>query len=590
MADQINIFVFSLLAPFILPVINQVKRELATGSSEIIQSSREKQLIVFRDDRSSDPTHSMLSKDHFSNILNEAAGKVASQVLKWVVPQLIGCFDNDRIDVERTLNRIINGVFHHPALRDHGDDGAVDGRRLMFAVMQQWWGQKDERERVIMRGQLSREGVEQGRNHVGGEDSGHGCGKPLGMPTNKSARNSGTIGGAGAGAILGSITSALAGESEYDASLASSGGRPSAGVSSPSFSKLAGEVVGGGAIGSVVGGLMGNIGGDLLGGTFEGQQKQGYQRQKYEADGSYTQSFTETGYSGPQQQRYGQAEYSQTNFAEGGKRQEYQRYEQDGQFGMTGFGEQIIRESRPTFGGGFEETTETRYERPGGNWESETRHEGRYSDGRVFEESKHHEGHGGYKDFSDSSSDDEHKKHKHKKKHHRHGSISGDEGQEYLYRAQSSGRDAEETSGNTMYYERQDYGEPNREYVQNYGAHPQNYDLGESRYEGRRPVYEEVRPAYDEGYPRYQETRPTYGTSGTPGGFQDEQNLEGRRYVGEIFESEAPSFSGYRGEQEFGEDEKFVEGRFEREEDIGEDGGYGQADEYQEQRGYGGEY
>jgi hypothetical protein len=66
--EQINIFVFSLLAPFVLPIINQIKTELNTGSSEIIQSSKDKQLVVFHDDHSSDPTHSMLSKDHFSNV------------------------------------------------------------------------------------------------------------------------------------------------------------------------------------------------------------------------------------------------------------------------------------------------------------------------------------------------------------------------------------------------------------------------------------------------------------------------------------------------------------------------------------------
>lgn len=66
--EQINIFVFSLLAPFVLPIISQIKTELNTGSSEVIQSSKDKQLIVFHDDHSTDPTHSMLSKDHFSNV------------------------------------------------------------------------------------------------------------------------------------------------------------------------------------------------------------------------------------------------------------------------------------------------------------------------------------------------------------------------------------------------------------------------------------------------------------------------------------------------------------------------------------------
>jgi hypothetical protein len=65
---QVNMFVFSLLAPFVLPIISQIKSELNTGSSEIIQSSKDKQLIVFHDNNSSDPTHSMLSKDHFSNV------------------------------------------------------------------------------------------------------------------------------------------------------------------------------------------------------------------------------------------------------------------------------------------------------------------------------------------------------------------------------------------------------------------------------------------------------------------------------------------------------------------------------------------
>jgi len=66
--DQLSIFVFSVIAPFVVPVIQQIKNELRTGSSEIIESSKNEQHIVFRDNRCSDPTHSMLSKDHFSNV------------------------------------------------------------------------------------------------------------------------------------------------------------------------------------------------------------------------------------------------------------------------------------------------------------------------------------------------------------------------------------------------------------------------------------------------------------------------------------------------------------------------------------------
>ena len=383
-------FVFSLLAPFVVPIINQVKTELNTGSSEIIESSKEKQLIVFHDDFSTNPTHSMLSKDHFSNILNEPAGKIASQVLKWVVPQLIACWDDERIDVNRTLTRIVTGVFHHPALRDYGDDGAVDGRRLMFGVVKQWWGSKSEQERQILREQLSREGVEQGRNHKPGvQDTGHGCCKPLGMPGVKEAQSSGVssnvggiamgiAGGLAGGAVLAELGSAFAGKSEYDSGY--TGGGDSGGM---------GKFVEGGALGAV--------GGALLGEAFSGSdsRKQTYRNQQYEADGSYTQSVTETGYN---QQRYGQAEYSETAFVEGGQRQQFQRYEQD-DYGRAGYGEQVIQETLPTYGGGYEETTETRYERPGGAWNSEVRVEGRESTGGdLYEETKRFSGQGGYRE------------------------------------------------------------------------------------------------------------------------------------------------------------------------------------------------
>ncbi len=66
--EQLSVFVFHLIAPFVVPVIDQIKNELATGSSEIIASSNNEQHNIFQNDNCSDPTHSMLSKDHFTNV------------------------------------------------------------------------------------------------------------------------------------------------------------------------------------------------------------------------------------------------------------------------------------------------------------------------------------------------------------------------------------------------------------------------------------------------------------------------------------------------------------------------------------------
>lgn len=68
LSDEMSVFIFSIIAPFILPVLRQIRNEMKTGSDEIIASSEREQHIVFDDDSCTDPTHSMLAKDHFSNV------------------------------------------------------------------------------------------------------------------------------------------------------------------------------------------------------------------------------------------------------------------------------------------------------------------------------------------------------------------------------------------------------------------------------------------------------------------------------------------------------------------------------------------
>lgn len=391
--NEINIFVFSLLAPFVVPIINQIKTELNTGSSEIIQSSKDKQLIVFHDDRSTDPTHSMLSKDHFSNILNECAGKIASQVLKWVVPQLIQCWDDERIDPDRTITRIINGVFHHPALRNQGEDGAADGRRLMFGVVEGWWRSKQQYEQQELRQQLSRDGIMNGLNHKEGvHDTGHGCGKPLGM-----AKRSGPTSGTPAGMLLSGISEALGG-GEHGSGVGFGGG----------FDRT--NNMGGGPLGGVVGALAGGLGGSLLSGILgdDEAKPQAYASQGYTPQGGYQQQYTEVAHGGNQ---YAQAQYSETRLPGGGQQTDYQRYQQTGAGRGAGFEQRT--EMQPMYGGGYEQTNERIYQQPGGIVKTETWKEGQTADGRHY-----HEAH--VQEDEDSGSDDsrrrKHGKH-HKKKH-----------------------------------------------------------------------------------------------------------------------------------------------------------------------------
>lgn len=372
--DQLSVFVFSVIAPFVVPVIQQIQAELATGSSEIIQSSQAEQHIVFNDDDCSDPTHSMLSKDHFSNILNEIAGRTASKVVAWTVPQIMNAWDDDSIDISRTLNRIVSGVLHHPAQREQGSDGAADCRALMYSSVEQWWQEMSDSQRDDYRRKLSRDGVEAGENHKEGvEDTGHGCGHPLKMNKNvtgfgSSSGGQNDLANAAAGAVLGGLASSFAG--------CNNGSSGSGGLGSMLDSFSGGNSGGNSGGAAALGGLLGAAG-SLLGSNFE--QTTSQVSNQYQSDGGHSQTYTQYGRN-EQTNEYAQAQVTRTDYPDGEERTEYRRYEQQsgGYNGGGGRGQEYEEETdtRPSHGGRFEQHQERRWE--GGNgqeYREEERHE-----------------------------------------------------------------------------------------------------------------------------------------------------------------------------------------------------------------------
>ena len=99
---------------------------------------------------------------------------------------------------------------------------------------------------------------------------------------------------------------------------------------------MAGEAVGGGALGSIVGGLAGG----LLGGAFGEDEKKSKKTEKYGRDGSHTETYSEYGQSG---KTYGQAQLSRTD-APGGRQEQYTHYEQK-QGSSGGYGSQQFTET-----------------------------------------------------------------------------------------------------------------------------------------------------------------------------------------------------------------------------------------------------
>ena len=131
--DTLTVFIMSLLAPFVRPIIDAVSKQVKAGSSGLVDASGRHQYEPWTDPVCTDPTHSLLSKDHFGNVLNPPAGTLAAAILKYAAPRVIYAWEHPDIPVEQVLNDICR-VFHHPALRDRG----CEVHSIMFGTVEQW--------------------------------------------------------------------------------------------------------------------------------------------------------------------------------------------------------------------------------------------------------------------------------------------------------------------------------------------------------------------------------------------------------------------------------------------------------------------
>lgn len=310
------------------------------------------------------------------------AGRTASKVVAWVVPQLMDAIDNPSTDIDRTMNRIITGVLHHPAQRDQGEDGARDGRALMFKSVQEWWSGVDQDE---YRRKLSRTGVERGDNHKEGvQDTGHGhgCAGKLGMHKQFGGGNSGPqtmedkIATEAAGAIVGGLTSGFS-----NLLSESTGGK----VNFPTSSNP-----------TQGGGLMGAAS-SLLSGAFSAGETDTYEsRPQRQSDGGVKQTIEQYGRS-QDGRRFEQAELTDTRYADGRETQEFQRFEQrsDGRGREEGYGYEE-RQERRSGSGGFQKTEERSWEGRDNFQQHEQREPGRHHGGGDHHQQRRDEQEGGY--------------------------------------------------------------------------------------------------------------------------------------------------------------------------------------------------
>ncbi|KAJ5952666.1 Heterokaryon incompatibility Het-C [Penicillium vulpinum] len=160
-SETLTVVIMSLLAPFIRPLIKAASKSIQSGSAGVIDASGKHQYEPWTDPHCTDPTHSLLSKDHFANILNEPAGRVASAIVEYIAPRILYAWQHIDVSEDEVLNDCLQ-VFHHPAVRNMRNDA----HRTMFEAVEKWVHARPDRG-ASLDSILSSEGVRSGRNTGG---------------------------------------------------------------------------------------------------------------------------------------------------------------------------------------------------------------------------------------------------------------------------------------------------------------------------------------------------------------------------------------------------------------------------------------
>ncbi|KDR85638.1 hypothetical protein GALMADRAFT_218734 [Galerina marginata CBS 339.88] len=177
-SNALNEYIYTILAPYLGPILTQATSALNEGSKAVINNSD--QYEVFDNPHAHNPSHSLLSKDHFGLILNEPAGKIAQIVVENSVNLIVVAWNSNE-NPDHVITQILE-AFHHP----YYATGRSEIQRKMFDHMQRWIGGLGSESQQVIQA-LTKESVRNHKNKREGLDDtpeagyggcGHGYSKP----------------------------------------------------------------------------------------------------------------------------------------------------------------------------------------------------------------------------------------------------------------------------------------------------------------------------------------------------------------------------------------------------------------------------
>ncbi|EGG08407.1 uncharacterized protein MELLADRAFT_71466 [Melampsora larici-populina 98AG31] len=149
-------YIMITIDPYVRPILMQASTAIGEGSQAVISGND--QWTVFNDPNASDPTHSVLAKDHFSNILNDPAGNISVIIVKHTVNLIVDAWSNND-DPDRVIDQILEAI-HHPNYASQNSDIQMQ----MMKYMQKWLDGMDVDDRELTLKSLTKDSVRNHRN------------------------------------------------------------------------------------------------------------------------------------------------------------------------------------------------------------------------------------------------------------------------------------------------------------------------------------------------------------------------------------------------------------------------------------------
>lgn len=161
LGEYTNQLVFRYLAVMIESSVMELRNAVKAARDRVDEEAAKcDSAKVFKDGSSaSDPSHSDLSKDHFSNVLNQPAGLIATVTTNWATQQIVKCWDDADIDAALVIDKILS-ILHHPSFPDN----KTPIQQYMFDTVKAWWESTPPEEQQRIRGKLTKESVRE-RQH-----------------------------------------------------------------------------------------------------------------------------------------------------------------------------------------------------------------------------------------------------------------------------------------------------------------------------------------------------------------------------------------------------------------------------------------